>query len=206
MPIYKAPTRDTRFVINELLELESYGNLPGFEAATPDTVDAIVEEGRPLLLGGDPAARTWSATAKAARATTTAASPPRPASRTPTSNTSSAAGARCRCRPNMAGRACRMCSASRSRNISPPPTTAFAMYPGLTNGAVAAINVVGTDEQKQTYLPKMISGEWRGTMNLTEPHCGTDLGLIKTKRRARRRTAATRSPAPRSSSPPASTT
>ena len=58
---------------------------------------------------------------------------------------------------------------------------AFAMYPGLTNGASKAIEIGGSDEQKQTYLPKMISGEWTGTMNLTEPHCGTDLGLLKTK-------------------------
>ncbi|MDA8707926.1 acyl-CoA dehydrogenase C-terminal domain-containing protein [Hellea sp.] len=58
---------------------------------------------------------------------------------------------------------------------------AFAMYPGLTNGAVAAIKIGGSDEQKNTYLPKMIAGEWTGTMNLTEPHCGTDLGLLKTK-------------------------
>ena len=58
---------------------------------------------------------------------------------------------------------------------------AFAMYPGLTNGASKAIEIGGSEEQKQTYLPKMISGEWTGTMNLTEPHCGTDLGLLKTK-------------------------
>jgi alkylation response protein AidB-like acyl-CoA dehydrogenase len=55
------------------------------------------------------------------------------------------------------------------------------MYAGLTQGAIAAILAHGSDEQKRTYLPKMISGEWAGTMNLTEPHCGTDLGLIKTK-------------------------
>ena len=58
---------------------------------------------------------------------------------------------------------------------------AFAMYPGLTGGAIKAIHVGGSAEQKQTYLPKMISGEWTGTMNLTEPHCGTDLGMLKTK-------------------------
>ena len=55
------------------------------------------------------------------------------------------------------------------------------MYPGLTNGAAAALLVHANDEIKQTYLPKLTSGEWTGTMNLTEPHCGTDLGLIKTK-------------------------
>src|SRR5947199_7380469 len=58
---------------------------------------------------------------------------------------------------------------------------AFAMYPGLTQGAIAAILRHGTDEQKATYLPKMIEGRWTGTMNLTEPHCGTDLGLLRTK-------------------------
>ena len=58
---------------------------------------------------------------------------------------------------------------------------AFMMYPGLTHGAYSAIHAHGTDEQKQTYLPKMVTGEWTGTMNLTEPHCGTDLGLLRTK-------------------------
>jgi alkylation response protein AidB-like acyl-CoA dehydrogenase len=58
---------------------------------------------------------------------------------------------------------------------------AFAMYPGLTQGAMAAIHVHGSDEQKQKYLPKMVEGTWTGTMNLTEPHCGTDLGLLRTK-------------------------
>lgn len=58
---------------------------------------------------------------------------------------------------------------------------AFAMYNGLTIGATAAIMAKGSQEQKKKYLPRMVSGEWGGTMNLTEPHCGTDLGLIRTK-------------------------
>jgi alkylation response protein AidB-like acyl-CoA dehydrogenase len=58
---------------------------------------------------------------------------------------------------------------------------AFAMYPGLTQGAIAALIVHGTPELRARYLPKMITGEWTGTMNLTEPQCGTDLGLIRTK-------------------------
>jgi len=58
---------------------------------------------------------------------------------------------------------------------------AFAMYPGLTGSAATAISVGGSEAQKQTYLPKMVAGEWTGTMNLTEPHCGTDLGLLKTR-------------------------
>ncbi|WP_424929558.1 acyl-CoA dehydrogenase C-terminal domain-containing protein [Amaricoccus tamworthensis] len=58
---------------------------------------------------------------------------------------------------------------------------AFNMYAGLTHGAYSAIHTHGSDEQKATYLPKMVSCEWTGTMNLTEPHCGTDLGLLRTK-------------------------
>ncbi|MEM1232590.1 MAG: acyl-CoA dehydrogenase C-terminal domain-containing protein [Pseudomonadota bacterium] len=58
---------------------------------------------------------------------------------------------------------------------------AFNMYPGLSHGNMAAILANGSEEQKQTYLPKMTTGEWSGTMNLTEPHCGTDLGLMRTK-------------------------
>ena len=58
---------------------------------------------------------------------------------------------------------------------------AFAMYPGLTQGAIAALIVHANDAIKQKYLPKMIEGVWTGTMNLTEPHCGTDLGLLRTK-------------------------
>ena len=81
---------------------------------------------------------------------------------------------------------------------------AFAMYPGLTQGAIAALIAHGTIDQRRAYLPKMVAGEWTGTMNLTEPHCGTDLGLLRTKA-VKQPTAATRSPAPRSSSRPAST-
>ncbi len=58
---------------------------------------------------------------------------------------------------------------------------AFTMYPGLTSGAIEAIEIGGTDAQKALYLPKMIAGQWTGTMNLTEPHCGTDLGLLRTR-------------------------
>ena len=82
---------------------------------------------------------------------------------------------------------------------------AWSMYPGLSHGAYAAIHAHGTDEQKATYLPKLVDGSWTGTMCLTEPHCGTDLGLLK-PRPSRMATAATASPAPRSSSRPVSTT
>src|SRR6202000_1249455 len=61
---------------------------------------------------------------------------------------------------------------------TPPANMAFGMYPGLAHGAYSAIHEGGTDEQKAMYCPKMVSFQWGGTMNLTEPQCGTDLGLI----------------------------
>ena len=67
------------------------------------------------------------------------------------------------------------------RRCSPRPTRPFSMYPGLSHGAYARCCVTGSDEQKTTYLPKLIAGTWTGTMCLTEPHCGTDLGMLRTK-------------------------
>ncbi len=79
------------------------------------------------------------------------------------------------------GQGFRMPSMRRSASIWSSANMALMMYAGLTQGAIAAILVHGTDEQKQTWLPKMVEGAWTGTMNLTEPHCGTDLGLLRTK-------------------------
>ncbi len=180
MPVYTAPTRDTRFVINELLKLESYGNLPGFETATQDVTDAIIEEaGRfvnevvaPLNLSGDKEGCTRHADSSVTTpagfkeaykqyidgAWGTLAAP-------------EAYGGQGL--PHVMGftMECYLASANQ----------AFAMYPGLANGAISAIREKGSPEQQAMYLPKMVSGEWLGTMNLTEPHCGTDLGLIRTR-------------------------
>ena len=83
---------------------------------------------------------------------------------------------------------------------------AFGVYPLLSNGAAALIESHGTEELKQTYLPPLADGTWSGTMCLTESQCGTDLGLIRTKAVPQGRGPLRASPAPRSSSPPASTT
>ena len=68
---------------------------------------------------------------------------------------------------------------------------AWMMYPGLSHGAYECLHAHGSDEQKALYLPRLTSGEWTGTMCLTEPHCGTDLGLLRTKAEPQRATAAT---------------
>jgi len=180
MPTYKAPTRDTRFVINELLELEGYGNLPGFEAATPDMIDAIVEGAgqfaaevlAPLNQVGD---REGCVHHEDGSVTTPTGF--RDAYRQyceggwGTLSLPAEYGGQGL--PHVLGFVLEEYLATANH--------AFAMYPGLTNGAVSALLAVGSDELKQTYLHKMVSGEWLGTMNLTEPHCGTDLGLIRTK-------------------------
>ncbi|KPL67657.1 acyl-CoA dehydrogenase [Erythrobacter sp. SG61-1L] len=180
MPTYKAPTRDTRFVINELLDLQSYGNIPGFEEATPDMVDAIVdgvgkftsEVIQPLNQTGDHEGCT------------------RHEDGSVTTPTGFKDAYRQYCEAGwgtlslpveFGGQGLPHVLGFVLEEYMATANHAFAMYPGLTNGAVSAILATGSEELKQKYVHKMVSGEWLGTMNLTEPHCGTDLGLIKTK-------------------------
>ena len=180
MPSYKAPTRDARFIVNEVLKLDSYGNLPGFEGATPDIVDAVIEEaGRfagevlaPLNASGDAQGCTRAADGsvttpegfKAAHAQF------REAGWGTLSQPAEFGG---QGMPHVLGFAV--------EEFMSAANQAFAMYPGLTNGAVSALLVKGSPELQRRYLPKMVANEWLGTMNLTEPQCGTDLGLIRTR-------------------------
>jgi len=180
MPSYKAPTRDARFIVNEVLKLDSYGNLPGFEGATPDIVDVVIEEaGRfagevlaPLNASGDAQGCTRAADGsvttpegfKAAHAQF------REAGWGTLSQPAEFGG---QGMPHVLGFAV--------EEFMSAANQAFAMYPGLTNGAVSALLVKGSPELQRRYLPKMVANEWLGTMNLTEPQCGTDLGLIRTR-------------------------
>lgn len=180
MPIYKAPTRDTRFIVNEVIALESYGELSGFENVSRDVTDAVIEEaGRfatevaaPINLSGDQEGCTRHADGSVT---------------TPTGfkeayrqfvdggwGTLSAP-------EEFGGQGLPHVIGFAMEEFLSAANQSFAMYPGLASGAMSAILVKGSDAQKALYLPRMISGEWLGTMNLTEPHCGTDLGLIRTR-------------------------
>ena len=180
MPTYTAPARDARFIINDVLDLANYGNLPGFESATPDIIDTVISEGgrfcaevlAPLNRSGD----EEGCVRHADGSVTT------PAGFKDAYRQFTEAGWGTLSQPEeFGGQGMPHVLGFALEEFISSANQAFGMYPGLTNGAVSALLAKGSPEQQAMYLPKMISGEWSGTMNLTEPQCGTDLGLIRTK-------------------------
>jgi len=180
MPIYKAPTRDTRFVLNEVLKVEQYDNLPGFENTGADMVDTVVEEcGKfaaevlaPINLSGD----QEGCTRHPDGSVTT------PAGFKEAFQLYREAGWGTLAAPQeFGGQGMPHVLGFVVEEFVSTANQAWGMYPGLTAGAISAILAKGSPEQQAKYLPRMIAGEWTGTMNLTEPHCGTDLGLIRTR-------------------------
>ncbi len=179
MPIYNAPVKDIKFILNDLLGVDKMSNNPGFEDATPDMIDAILTEGakiveevvQPLNQVGDTEGCTW----KDGVVTT-------PTGFKEAYDAYREGGWTGIDMPEeYGGQGLPHVISTSLAEMMSSANMAFGMYPGLTHGASAAILKHGTEEQKRTYLPRMTSGDWSGTMNLTEPHCGTDLGLMRTK-------------------------
>ena len=178
MPIYNAPTKDIQFVLHDLLKV-SEQDIEGFEDLDREFTGAVVEEAgkvasevlHPLNAVGDKEGCTLE----------------NGVVRTPTGfkaafdQVREAGWTAMDCDPEYGGQGLPYTLNTAAMETMVSANMAFQMYQGLTHGAYSAIHAHGSDEQKQKYLPKMVSCDWTGTMNLTEPHCGTDLGLMRTK-------------------------
>jgi len=180
MSHYKAPLRDIRFVRDELLGFEAhYQRLPGCQDATSDMVNAILEEAAkfseavlaPLNRVGDIEGCTWSPEGV----------------KTPTGFKEAYQQFVEGGWPSLAhevahgGQGLPESLAMATNELISQANWAWSMYPGLSHGAMNTLQAHGTPEQQQRYLVPLVSGQWTGTMCLTEPHCGSDLGLLRTR-------------------------
>ncbi|MCD4484960.1 acyl-CoA dehydrogenase C-terminal domain-containing protein [Chromobacterium vaccinii] len=182
MPAYKAPLRDFDFVLNELIKVQDIiPTLPGYEEATQDIFSAYLEQAAqfceselaPLNRQGDEEGCHYDSATKSV---------------TTPAGFKEAYKQYCElgfpaldCDPTYGGQGLPKSLGFPIMEMQCSANVAWSMYPGLSHGAYSAIHAHGTDEQKATYLPKLVDGSWTGTMCLTEPHCGTDLGLLKSK-------------------------
>ena len=178
MPIYNAPVKDIQFVLHDLLKV-SEQDIPGFEDLDRDFTGAVLEEAgkvatevlHPLNVVGDKEGCVLE----------------NGIVRTPTGfkdafeQMKAGGWTAMDCDPQYGGQGLPYVMNTAAQEPFVSANMAFNMYQGLTHGAYSAIYAHGSDAQKQKYLPKLTSCEWTGTMNLTEPHCGTDLGLMRTK-------------------------
>ncbi|MBU7440218.1 acyl-CoA dehydrogenase [Paraburkholderia fungorum] len=176
---YTAPVKDIMFALTELAGLDRITALPGFEDATPETAQAVIEESAklcgevlaPLNVQGDKSPSSWkdgvvTATPGFADAFRQFTSGGWQGVQHPLEYDGQGL-------PKLVGTPCiEMLNAS---NLS------FALCPLLTDGAIEALLTAGTEAQKRAYVPKLISGQWTGTMNLTEPQAGSDLALVRTR-------------------------
>ena len=179
MPIYKAPIRDISFALREVFNYGTVRALPPFTEISDDLIDAVFTEGAricenelfPLNESGDREGCKWDngkvttpkgfkdAYWKFVEGGWTSVS----------------------CDPEYGGQGLPDSLEFMMEELVCAANVSFSLYPGLTRGAYTALHAHGSDELKKKYLPNLVDGTWAGTMNLTEPQCGTDLGLLKTK-------------------------
>ncbi len=177
---YQPPVRDHLFLLRDVLEIDRYSNLPAFADASMDVVEQIITEAAkftgevlaPLNSVGDKHGCIWNPDFTVT---------PPPGFKEAYKQLCEGGWTGLGSDPAYGGQGLPHVVNLSFSEMSSSANMAFSMYPGLAHGAYSAIHTGGTDEQKQTYLPKMVTGEWTGTMNLTEPQCGTDLGMLRTK-------------------------
>ncbi|MFN3815791.1 acyl-CoA dehydrogenase C-terminal domain-containing protein [Brevundimonas sp.] len=176
---YKAPVRDFQFILNEVLEIDRYENQPGFEDVSSDLVGQILEEGAkfaeeviaPINRAGDQHGCEWKDGVVTGP----------PGWKEAYKQMVEAGWPALQAHTQYGGQGMPAVVSMAVGQMTAAASPAFSMYPGLTAGAYAGLHANGSDVLKDRYLPKLATGEWGGTMNLTEPQCGTDLGLIRTK-------------------------
>src|SRR5208282_953604 len=180
MSQYHAPLKEMRFVMNELAGLEQVGKLPGFEDATPDTVAAILDEAAkfatevldPLNAVGDREGARRSDDGSVQTPTGFKAAYLQYCANGWNGLTKN---------PEFGGQGLPQLVATAVEEMWHASNMAFDLCPLLTQGAIEAIELCGTAEQKERFLPKMVEGVWTGTMNLTEPQAGSDLAAVRTR-------------------------
>ncbi|RYX91726.1 MAG: acyl-CoA dehydrogenase [Comamonadaceae bacterium] len=182
MPIYNPPLRDMQFVMHEVLgitgELSACDRHADIDA---DTINAVLEEAGkfasevtfPLNISGDEEGCTLDKT-------THEVTPPK-GFKDAYAKYVEGGWPALSCDPEYGGQGLPFALNQCLYEMLNSANQAWTMYPGLSHGAYEALHAHGTDDQKKLYLPKLVSGEWTGTMCLTEPHCGTDLGLLRSK-------------------------
>jgi len=182
MPTYTPPLRDMQFVMHEVLNVsDELKAIPAYADIDADTINAVLEEGGkfasqvifPLNLSGDQEGCTLDKSTHEVTA-------PKGFKEAYAKYVEGGWPA-LSCDPAYGGQGLPHLVNQGIYEMLNSGNQAWTMYPGLSHGAYEALHAHGTDEQKKTYLPKLTSGEWTGTMCLTEPHCGTDLGLLRTK-------------------------
>ena len=179
MSEYTAPLRDMKFVLQELANLEQVSQLPGCEDATPDVVDAILEEAgkfaagvlSPLNRSGDQVGAKWND----GKVTTA------PGWQGAYKQFVDGGWNALSCPQEHGGQGLPRLVSTLVEEMWNSANMAFTLCPMLTRGAIEAIDLRGSDELKQKYLPKMVEGTWTGTMNLTESQAGSDLAAVRTK-------------------------